>query len=208
MTRVKICGITNAEDAACAVESGADALGFVFAPSPREVSPSHARAVLAGVGPYVTGVGVFVNRPAEEVRATLAESGCGVAQLHGDEGPDYVGLLAPYAVVKVLRVRGPVGEEQLAPYRAARAILLDTYSTTAKGGTGQRFEVGFAADLVAKGWRLVIAGGLTPDNVAGVVREVRPFAVDVSSGVESAPGRKDHGKIRDFVAAVRAADRT
>jgi phosphoribosylanthranilate isomerase len=207
MTLVKICGITQREDADCALECGADALGFVFAKSPREVTPSQARAILDGLSPGVVSLGVFVNRPASEVRAVLSESGCRVAQLHGDEGPRDLKLLAPYPVVKVLRVRNAMGEEALAPYREAFAILLDTYSPKARGGTGQRFEESFAAGLVAKGWRIIIAGGLTPDNVAEVVSRVRPFAVDVSTGVESAPGRKDHAKIRDFVAAVRAADR-
>jgi len=206
MTRVKICGITTREDAEAAVHSGADALGFMFAKSPRRIDPERVRGILAALGPYITAVGVFANAPPEEVRDLLESSGCSVAQLHGEEPADYVDLLSPYVVVKAFRVGGGFSEGILAPYREARAVLLDSYVEGLLGGTGQRFDPRVAADLVARGWRVIVSGGLTPANVAEVVRSVRPYGVDVSSGVESAPGRKDHAKIRDFLAAVRAAD--
>lgn len=206
MTRIKICGLTNREDAQCAAASGADALGFMFADSPRRVAPETAREILAEVGPLVTGVGVFANSPPDAVRQVLALSGCAVAQLHGEESAQDLSLLAPYPAIKAMRVGGDFSEAQLAPYRRARAILLDAYVPGQRGGTGERFDMSVAVGLVARGWRVIVAGGLTPENVAEVVTRVRPYGVDVSSGVESAPGRKDHAKIRDFLAAVRAAD--
>jgi phosphoribosylanthranilate isomerase len=206
MTRVKVCGITNREDAHCAATSGADAIGFMFAESPRRVAPDTAREILAEVGPFVTGVGVFVNSPPDEVRRALESAGCAVAQLHGEESAQDISLLSPYPVVKAARVGPGFRDAQLEPYRGARAILLDAYVPGKPGGTGTRFDLSVAVGLVARGWRVIVAGGLTPENVAEVVRAVRPYGVDVSTGVESAPGRKDHAKIRDFLAAVRAAD--
>jgi len=207
MTRIKICGITNSEDAACAAQCGADALGFNFADSPRRVEPAAARSIVAEVGPFITGVGVFVNGDPAYVCNTLATTGCTVAQLHGDEGPEKLAELAPFTAIKVFRVRDQISEQRLLPFRHARAILLDTYVPGVPGGSGQRFDHRVASDLVQRGWRVIVAGGLTPDSVCEVVQAVRPYGVDVCSGVEAAPGRKDHPKIRDFIAAVRAADR-
>ncbi len=213
MTRIKICGITNLEDAQCAADCGADAIGFVFAESPRRVSPALAGEIMAAVEPFVTGVGVFVNETVEEVRGALQVSGCTVAQLHGDEGEEYLRALAPYAVVKVLRVRsepqvrGRTAVRPYEAYREARAILLDTYVPGQAGGTGQRFDPAIAAEMVKEGWRVVVAGGLTSENVGEMVISIRPYGVDVSSGVESAPGKKDYDKIASFIAAVRAAER-
>lgn len=206
MTRVKICGLTNLADVECAAQAGADALGFVFAQSPRRIAPEQARDLLAAVGPYVTGVGVFANAPLDEVREVLEFTGCAAAQLHGDEEGNCVEFLSPYPVIKAVRVGEDFREAALEPYRTARALHLDTYVEGLWGGTGKRFDTRIAAGLVARGWRVIVAGGLTPANVAEVVRTVRPYGVDVSSGVEIAPGRKDHAKIREFVAAVRAAD--
>jgi phosphoribosylanthranilate isomerase len=206
LTRIKICGMTNHADAECAASHGADAIGFIFAPSPRQVTPPAARAILAGVEPFVTGVGVFVNAELDAVRETLEATGCSVAQLHGDEDADFVRALAPYAAVKVFRVRDKLSMETVAPYQSARAILLDAYVPGVPGGTGERFDPRLARDLVQRGWRVIVAGGLTPDNVHDLVTTVRPYGVDVISGVEAAPGRKDHRKIQDFIAAVRAAD--
>jgi phosphoribosylanthranilate isomerase len=206
LTRIKICGMTSHADAECAASHGADAIGFIFAPSPRQVTPPAARAILAGVEPFVTGVGVFVNAELDAVRETLEATGCSVAQLHGDEDADFVRALAPYAAVKVFRVRDKLSMETVAPYQSARAILLDAYVPGVPGGTGERFDPRLARDLVQRGWRVIVAGGLTPDNVHDLVTTVRPYGVDVISGVEAAPGRKDHRKIQDFIAAVRAAD--
>jgi len=212
MTRIKIDGITNREDAEFAAGCGVDAIGFVFAESPRRVTPEQAREVLRGLEPFVVAVGVFVNAPAEEVRRILECTGCSVAQLHGEEGPEYVEALAPFGVVKVIRIGEGVNEEERRawarpPYKTARAILLDTLVPGKAGGTGERFDLAVAVEMVRAGYRVIVAGGLTPENVGEVVRRVRPYGVDVSSGVEAEPGRKDAGKVRRFVEAVRAADR-
>jgi phosphoribosylanthranilate isomerase len=215
MTRIKICGITNREDAEIAAACGVDAIGFVFAESPRRVTPEQAKEMLRGLDPFVVGVGVFVNSPAEEVRRILEFTGCEVAQLHGDEGPEYLEELAPYGVVKVVRVAGAGGPTQagslcqLSPaqrWKGARAILLDTLMDGKAGGTGERFDLRVAEAMVREGYRVIVAGGLTAENVAEVLRRVRPYGVDVSSGVEAAPGRKDQQKVKQFVEAVRMTD--
>jgi phosphoribosylanthranilate isomerase len=207
MTRIKICGITNLEDAQLAAACGADAIGFVFADSPRRVAPEKAGEIMAQMEPFVTGVGVFVDAAVDEVRGALQVSGCMVAQLHGNEGEDYIQALSPYGVVKALRVGEKLDAGRAGRYKKAGAILLDTYVPGQAGGTGRRFDLAVAGQMVRGGWRVIVAGGLTPENVGEVVASVRPYGVDVSSGVEAAPGRKDHDKVARFVAAVRAAER-
>jgi phosphoribosylanthranilate isomerase len=207
MTRVKVCGITSEGDAEDCATAGANAIGFVFAESPRRVTPGRAREILRACEPFVVGVGVFLDSPAEEVRRTLEETGCGVAQLHGEEPPDYIEALAPFPVVKAVRVKGELEASSVERYAGAAALLLDTYVEGVPGGTGQRFDLALAAGLRETGWRVILAGGLTPENVGEAIAAVRPYAVDVSSGVEAAPGRKDAGKVARFMAAVRAADR-
>jgi phosphoribosylanthranilate isomerase len=211
MTRIKVCGITNREDAEIAATCGVDAIGFVFAESPRRVAPEHARELLRGLDPFLVGVGVFVNSPVEEVRRVLELTGCSVAQLHGDEGPEYVEELAPYGVVKVVRVprRGEDGagvRREWAHPPHSCTVLLDTLVPEKMGGTGERFDLSVAEEMVREGYRVIVAGGLTAENVGEVVTRVRPYGVDVSSGVEVAPGRKDHQKVREFVEAVRVSD--
>jgi phosphoribosylanthranilate isomerase len=204
--RIKICGITTREDAEFCARCGADAIGFVFAESRRRISTEEARAIVLSCEPYVTPVGVFVDRPVEEVMETLVVSGCRVAQLHGQEPPSYIEALSPYPVVKAIRVGASLDEDAVRGYKGARAILLDTYVPGVAGGTGQRFDPAVARRLVQEGWRVILAGGLTPENVGEAVSLVRPYAVDASSGVESQPGRKDPVKVAAFIAAVRAAD--
>jgi len=208
MTRVKICGITSLEDAQWAAQCGADAIGFVFAESPRQVTPQCARDILLRVEPFVTGVGVFVDRPVEGVKLILDITGCAVAQLHGNEPAECIGQLAPYAVIKAIRVGPALDATDFGRYKEARAILLDTYVEGRAGGTGRRFDAVLASRLVQEGWRVIVAGGLTPENVGEVIASVRPYGVDVSTGVESEPGRKDPEQVARFVAAVRAADRS
>src|ERR1041384_713027 len=208
MTLVKICGITQLADARAALAAGANALGFNFHPrSPRYITPEAAREIIAqlpAVG--LRTVGVFVNEPepvALQRKATTA--GVAAVQLHGDESADFCAALTAQPVIKALRVGAEFSPEQAQRY-CTHAILLDAYSPLAHGGTGRVFDWRIAQrtrELVA---RLYLAGGLTPENVCAAIEAVRPFAVDVCSGVESAPGRKDAGKLRDFVAAVRAAD--
>jgi phosphoribosylanthranilate isomerase len=206
MTWVKICGITNIEDARWAVECGADAIGFMFAESPRRTTPEAAGEIMAELGSSVTGVGVFVEAPVDEVRRALDVSGCSVAQLGGEEAEEYIDALAPKEVVKTIRVGASLDGRGLSRYKRARAIHLDTYVAGQMGGTGRRFDPAVAARLVQEGWRVIVAGGLTPENVGGVIVQVRPYGVDVSTGVEAAPGRKDREKVAGFIAAVRATD--
>ncbi|MGC7847423.1 phosphoribosylanthranilate isomerase [Desulforudis sp. 1088] len=195
MVRVKICGIRDEITAQAAVEAGADALGFVFAPSPRRIEPEAARAIIAGLPPFVCAVGVFVDAPAEAVRAIAARCGLQVLQFHGNEPPDYCTSF-DRPVIKALRFCGP---DDLARIRGfdVRAVLVDTFVPGQAGGTGRALDW---AKLRGLDWPrpLVLAGGLTPENVASAVAAVRPWAVDVSSGVETG-GAKDHEKIRAFI---------
>jgi phosphoribosylanthranilate isomerase len=203
--KVKVCGITNAEDALAAVEAGADALGFIFyEKSPRYVVPAVAANIIAELPPLVTPVGVFVNEGLATVRSIMDTCGLAMAQLHGDENVSYCRELARPAM-KALRLRDRGSLLALAEYQGrggVRGFVLDTFSELAYGGTGQITDWGLAAE-VAKSTPLLLAGGLTPDNVTEAIRTVRPYGVDVSSGVESAPGKKDHAKMRAFVDAVR-----
>ena len=201
MTRVKICGITNLDDALAAVDAGADALGFVFfEKSPRNVNPMQASAIIAKLPPFVQTVGLFVNEEAERVNWTADFCGLDVIQLHGDEEPDYCPEIRR-RVIKAFRVKDAASLVSLQRYRVA-GILLDAWSPAAPGGTGETFNWGLAKDAAECG-RLILAGGLTPDNVRGAVEQVKPYAVDVSSGVEAAPGKKDRDKVREFISRAK-----
>lgn len=203
--RVKICGITNAEDAAAAVAAGADALGFVFhAKSPRVVEPPVVKRIVAGLPPFVLTVGVFVNEEAKRVRDIMDDCGLTLAQLHGDESAAYCELLGRPAL-KALRLRGPESLLSLAEFKGRagiRGFVLDAYSEAAYGGTGSVADWPLAA-TVAMTVPVLLAGGLTPDNVREAIDAVHPYGVDVSSGVEAAPGRKDHRKIEAFIRAAK-----
>ena len=204
--RIKICGVTRLEDALAAVAAGADALGFVFVPgTPRFIEPVTAHAIIQRLPPYVAKVGLFVNPDRTTVRQTIAQTGIDTVQLHGEETPEFARQFrAAVKVVKAFRVRGPESLTSLAAYRdAADAWLLDAFAPGAHGGTGARFDWERAVEAKGHDVPLVLAGGLTADNVAEAVARVRPYAVDVSSGVESAPGRKDPDLVRRFIAAVR-----
>jgi indole-3-glycerol phosphate synthase / phosphoribosylanthranilate isomerase len=202
---VKICGITNEEDARTAVAAGADAIGFVFwAKSPRAVSPAAARAIAATLPPFVLRVGVFVDAEPEEMRRVADEVGLDLVQLHGSETPEMVAR-APRRAVKAIRVGPGFRPEDALRYgAAAAALLLDTRVDGALGGTGQTFDWSLVRPVREGTAFVVLAGGLTPDNVGEAIATVRPDGVDVSSGVESAPGKKDPAKVRAFVDAVRA----
>jgi phosphoribosylanthranilate isomerase len=204
-TRVKICGITNLADALAAIEAGADALGLNFyEKSPRHVSVKTGAEISKQIPPFIMRAGVFVN--ADEDLVTRAIGGCGLSllQFHGDETPEFCtqfGLMS----MKAFRIRDVELLKEISNY-ATEAYLLDAYSPDARGGTGERFNWDLAIEAQKFGKPVFLAGGLTPENVAAAVRKVRPFGVDVSSGVESSPGKKDHAKIRAFIAAVRKAD--
>lgn len=205
-TRIKICGLTRAEDAAAAVSAGADALGVVLAPSKRRVTLDEAAEVFADVPPLVARVGVFVDAHADEVWEAVARLGLAAVQFHGDEAPETCAT-APVPVIKALRVGPDFSAERADAYRGAvSALLLDTFVPGEQGGTGVAFDWYDVAGRLPRWAPVLLAGGLGPANVGAAIRALRPYAVDVSSGVESAPGVKDHRSIDAFVAAVRAAD--
>jgi phosphoribosylanthranilate isomerase len=203
MTKVKICGITNLEDALFAAEAGADALGFVFyTKSPRYIAPDRAREIVLRLPPFVAKVGVFVNEELDLVKEIMAYCHLDYAQLHGDEPPEQVAALAPRAI-KAVRVRSAADVERLSAYRAA-AYLLDAYHPTKPGGIGETWDWELAAAAKRYG-PIILAGGLKPDNVAAAIGRVHPYAVDVSSGVEAAPGIKDHQMVWRFIRAAKGA---
>lgn len=204
-TAVKICGITRPEDALAAARAGAHAIGVVFySPSPRYVAPARAADILRALPPFITTVALFVDSSPEEVRATLSEAPAALLQFHGSEGPDFCRQFGrPY--VKAVRMRQGVDLLQYArEYHDAKALLLDNYVEGLHGGSGAAFDW----SLIPRGLPLpvILSGGLTPENVVDAVRRVRPSAVDVSSGVESAKGVKDAAKIAAFIKGVRNAD--
>lgn len=201
MVRVKICGITNLHDALMAVEAGADALGFVFFQgSPRCISPENAAAIIRSLPPFVQTVGLFVNEKPATVNLVADQCGLDLVQLHGEESPDYCAVVKR-RIIKAFRVRDASSLDDMPDYRVA-GCLLDAWSPAAHGGTGTTFNWDIAA-RAASSHPIILAGGLTPENVAEAVATVKPYAVDVSSGVESAPGIKDAGLVRAFIGAAR-----
>jgi phosphoribosylanthranilate isomerase len=210
VTRVKICGVTNREDAQLACELGADAIGLNFFPdSPRCVSPFLARTIGKGLPPYVAAVGVFVDWEPEVV-VTLAKAlGLTVAQLHGDESAEDVAAIAEdLRVIKAVRPGRAVKVESLTAHKNVSAFLVDAAVSGEYGGTGVKADWEFARAAVATGkLRVILAGGLTPENVGEAIRSVRPYGVDVASGVESKPGKKDPGKLRTFFEEVVRANK-
>ncbi len=201
-TLVKICGLRDVEAARAALDAGADYLGFVFAPSRRQVSPEEVRAIVRELPAGAPTVGVFVNASPAEIEEVCAACGLAYAQLSGDEPPE-VAAAVGVPVLKAFRVRGPEVEAELRRFRGvASAFVLDGYQPGAFGGTGQTCDWAVAADLTSR-YPVLLAGGLTPENVGAAIAAVRPLGVDVSGGVEVA-GRKDVGRIREFVRAVRS----
>jgi len=206
-TRIKICGITRLEDAQQAVDLGAAALGFNFyPPSPRYIKPDAARAIVRRLPPLIAAVGVFANeRETGQVISVARYAGVTAIQVHGPGFPDLHELLSAFMLVVAVPVREGFRAEELSKFKAG-AYLLDAYDPDRLGGTGKTFDWNSAREAKCYG-PIILAGGLTPENVGQAVRVVRPFAVDVASGVESAPGIKDSAKLRAFFAAVAEADR-
>jgi phosphoribosylanthranilate isomerase len=201
---VKICGITNHGDAQAAVEARADALGFVFyEKSPRHLTIPAAAGISKQLPGFVMRVGVFVNALREEVDRAIGECGLNLLQFHGDEPPEYCSQFELMSM-KAFRMRDAGTLRELTNYRT-NAWLLDAYSPEAVGGSGEKFNWDLAVEAQKFGKPIFLAGGLTPENVAEAVRKVRPFGVDVSSGVESSPGKKDPAKVRAFINAAKAA---
>ncbi len=205
LTKVKICGITNKEDALAAVDFGADALGFIFVPgTPRYVEPQTAKQIISELPPFITTVGVFAYTALETVSEIIQSCGLSAAQLHGSETPDYCKAIAErcrVSIIKAFRVKDRHSLSPIPKYKVS-AYLLDTYVKGKKGGTGETFNWDLAKEAKEYG-RIILAGGLTPENVAQAVQHVRPYAVDVGSGVEASPGRKDHAKVRAFIKNVK-----
>jgi phosphoribosylanthranilate isomerase len=204
-TRVKICGITSAADGRAAAQAGADAIGLIFyPPSPRRVTLARAAEIAAGLPPFVARVAVFVNPAAGEVDAVLGACRPNLLQFHGEETPEFCRAFGvPY--VRAVRVRPGVDLlESLSPYEDAAGWLLDAYRDDLYGGTGEAFDWALIPRRLAR--PVILSGGLDAGNVGEAIRRVRPWAVDVSSGVESAKGVKDAGLIAAFVAGVRNAD--
>lgn len=204
MLKIKICGITNRQDAFAAVDHGADALGFVFYDkSPRAVTPDAVKAIISSLPPFITTVGVFVNMKEEELEKTVSYTGLNLIQLHGDEPPEYCHLSRK--IIKAFRVKELSDLKPLTKYGNVSAFLLDAYSPDIIGGTGQIFNWEIAIEAKKFG-RIILAGGLSPDNIEEAVRLVQPYCVDVSSGVEGPEkGNKDHEKLRLFIQRARSA---
>ncbi len=207
--KVKICGITTVVDALSAADAGADAIGFIFwNKSPRYVEPQDAAAIIAELPPFLKTVGVFVDEDPEVIASVVEATGIDCVQLHGNESPEdteKVKRMVTAPVIKAVRMRGEDDLSRLSAYRVS-AILLDAFREGVPGGTGKVFDWNLAVRAKSAG-RIILSGGLTPENVAGAIRKVTPYAVDVSTGVESAPGKKDANKIKDFMEEVGKAAR-
>lgn len=200
---VKICGITNTEDAQAAVECGADALGFIFhEPSPRYISPERAKAVIEELHSQICKVGVFVNLEHQRIYEIAQYCGLDLMQLHGDESPEYCRRFPAIKLIKAVSPRGAEDLKSLDEY-AVRSFLIDSRYRGLYGGTGKTCDWGLAA-MIANEKPLILSGGLGPENLEEAIRNVSPLAVDICSGVESAPGIKDHEKMRMAVEKVRA----
>jgi phosphoribosylanthranilate isomerase len=206
MTLIKICGITNLEDAQAAVAAGADALGFNFyKPSPRYITPQAARAIIDQLPSSILTVGVFVNQDSPQTAMNIAnQAGIKALQLHGDESPDYCRELAANTlVIKTLAVSDSFDPTLLGGYHVD-AIMLDTRDNRFRGGTGRVFDWSIAQQVSQLVPKLYLAGGLSPENVADAINKVRPYAVDACSSLEDRPGIKNHGRMRAFVDTVRS----
>jgi len=205
-TRIKVCGITDYGDLAHAVSAGVDGLGFIFAEkSSRRIEPEKARELIKAVPPFVDAVGVFVNEDPDIVTDIIKYCGLTMVQLHGQENVDYCRLM-PVRILKSFAVKKDTDGAEMAAYAdVAAGYLLDTYHSSMAGGTGSSFDWNLVEGLHVPG-PVLLAGGLGPDNVEEAISVARPFAVDVNSGVEKSPGRKDHQKITALVEAVRRVD--
>ena len=200
---VKICGITDYEDASIAVELGAGALGFIFADSPRQITPQKARDIIRAMPPFVKTVGVFVDEGPAAIKEIIHYCGLDLVQHHGDESPDLCCELMPYTI-KALRIKDESSLRTSRIYHGkVRALLLDTYSKDKAGGTGKTFNWQLAIKIKKLGIPIILAGGLGPANIDGAVSTVRPYAVDVNSGVEERPGKKSHTLMKDLMEKVR-----
>ena len=210
MPKIKICGITNTIDALQAVDAGADALGFVFCKhSPRNVSPHVVKSIVVDLPPFVLPIGVFVNEESGNVQTIMHDCGLALAQIHGDESAGYCESLGR-PVIRGMRLRDRNTLVAMAEYTGRariRGFVLDAFSDTAYGGTGKTADWTLAAEA-AQSFSCLLAGGLTPENVQEAIQKVQPYGVDVSSGVEAMPGKKDPVKVKAFIQAVQLSPRS
>jgi phosphoribosylanthranilate isomerase len=204
LIKIKICGITKLEDALACVDYGADAIGFVFAESPRKIDKFRCKEIISRLPPFITTVGLFANQSREEVKDIIEFCPFDVFQFHGDELPEFC-LNFNKRIIKAFRIFDQNDIKLLDNYNVS-AYLLDSYDSKKLGGTGKTFNWGLIKGLKNK--RIILAGGLNPDNVCEAIRKCLPYGVDVSSGVETSPGIKDHKKIKKFIEAVRQNDIT
>ena len=201
--KVKICGITNREDAFGALEAGADALGFIFySQSPRHITPKVAGEIIGALPPFIAKVGVFVNASDQEVRQVIERTGIGTLQFHGEEPPEFCRQFRAQTI-KAFRISNVESLQEL-PAFETNAWLLDSCVPGQLGGTGVTFNWELAKQAVSLNRPVILAGGLNPENVIEAVKQVRPYAVDVSSGVELSPGKKDPQKVRDFIQRAKS----
>ena len=201
--KVKFCGITDREDALGAVNLGADALGFIFAPSPRRILPETARGIINALPPLVKTVGVFVNEKVAVIREHINYCGLDLVQLHGDESPEICRELLPYTI-KAFRIKDDSSLQTIGDYHdSVRALLLDTYCEDKAGGTGKIFDWQLAVKIKETGIPVILSGGLGPSNIEAAIRVVRPYAVDVNSGVEERPGKKSYRMMKELMENIQ-----
>ncbi len=204
MVRVKICGVTRPEDARLIVREGADAIGFQMSQGPRKITPEQAKRLVRLVPPFVTPVGVFVNEPLARVKALIKYCGFQAVQLHGEENEGFCEAV-PVPVLKAIRMKGENSPRAYKGFHVA-AFLLDHYNKDKRGGTGERFDWKWTRKAISQlPAPVLLAGGLTPENVARAIQTARPFGVDVASGVEILPGRKDPQKVARFIRRAKKA---
>ena len=199
MVKVKICGITSLKDAAMVLSNGVKILGFIFAPSERRITPEEAREIVSRLPPFVQTVGVFVNEAPRVIREIREYCGLDLVQLHGDESPETCRELMPFAI-KAFRLKDASSLANVGSYRGrVRAILFDTYAKDKRGGTGRTFDWNLALQGKEFGLPVILSGGLTPQNIREAISTVRPFAVDLNSGVEKSPGKKCPALVQELM---------
>ncbi|MDD5681295.1 MAG: phosphoribosylanthranilate isomerase [Candidatus Omnitrophica bacterium] len=203
---IKICGITNPEDARNAVSFGADALGFVFAESPRKIEPKLAKKIIADIKNDAICVGVFVNEPLSRVEETVNYCGLSAVQLHGDETPDYCSNIKVDKVIKAFRIKDETSLKRIKEYGTVFAYLLDAFSENIYGGTGKTFDWNIAVNAKVSGKPVILSGGLNLSNIREAIKAVRPYGVDISSSIESVPGKKDTGLMKRIIKEIKALD--
>ena len=206
MVKIKICGITNSEDAEKAISLGADAIGFIFADSPREVQPHLARSIIENLKGKVLSVGVFVNESPDKVIETAEYCSLGAIQLHGDESPEYCSGLKKRLLIKAFRIKDDSSLTPIPCYKGVFAYLLDTFSEQNRGGTGKTFDWNLAVKAKAFGKPIILSGGLGLGNIEEAIRVVTPYGVDISSSIEIKPGKKDHKLMERLISAIKALD--